>query len=395
MAIMEAAELDDLPSFSQTSRRQRQLAVPIYLRKFNILRPRAFHHAVNLVGELPPYALPFLCSTSNIDSCSLQLDLQYLIEHRQILQQFLARTAKISHIHILVYDEHQLMEHTTGQLTRALFAFIGSLSERQCYDFSIERRMCWPERSPYLPTYPRVERQRKLPQRMSAFASKIERLELCVGLFRTKPLSRLAFSFAHCPSVTRLFLHGSFPFQADDFSDALSRFQLPSLQELTVYGSVRMSNLAGFLIRHPTVEQVSLPCSFAPMSSYLDSRPRLMAVSDATLSTNYIPLFLRAFELPSLTSLTVMAPQCEVMALTSLCFALDIVSTYGSPSITQLEIVFPLSLDDCFTDALLGTIFTSEEQILPRHILAGISDLEITFHDGFQCDASMVSTKFL
>ena len=128
LSIIEAAELEDLPFISRTCHHLRQLAVPVYLRRLDVLQPQTFSHHVRLVGDLPADTVPILCSTSHINSAYLQLDLQYLIDHYELLQQFLARVTRISSINIFIYKQHNLLHQATDQLAETLCSFVASLS---------------------------------------------------------------------------------------------------------------------------------------------------------------------------------------------------------------------------------------------------------------------------
>lgn len=92
--------------------------------------------------------------------------------------------------------------------------------------------------------------------------------------------------------------------------------------------------------------------------------------------------------LPSLLSLTVLAPVCEISALSSLGNALDFIEIYGGASITQLDVVFSISLDL----SLAGGV---DDDLFPKCHLLGISELEVAFRDGFQSEASMASIQCL
>jgi hypothetical protein len=225
---------------------------------------------------------------------------------------------------------------------------------------------------------------------MRTFASHIEEVDLCLDLFTNPTLSRVALSFTHSPSIIRLSIRGSYPFNDTDFSSALSHFQLPSLEEVTFYGPVSSSDLARFLIRHPTVREVTLACSVAPLSVHTGNPVSLASVSSAVLSANSVPAFFSAFELPSLVSLTVIAAPCDNWA-SSLCHALDAISPDGGELLDRLSIIFSIGPDFGGKE---GASLVTEDISLPKYKLLGISKLDVLSLDAFEAGTSLVSIQY-
>jgi hypothetical protein len=398
ISIIETVDVHDLPSLSRACSLLQQITAPIYLRRLGVLESRAFQYSVRLVGELPLDVVFLLASMTLITSCSLRLDLRYIIEHWQIIRRFLANTTNISYVTVLVHkeDRHLLLRGSTGKIAKALSSFLASLASKNCYDFSFERSPCDPV-TPYTPSFPCIEPQKGRTEAVRIFASTIENLELHVDLFRTAPLVRVAQYFANGPSVTRLHLRASCPSSEADFGTILPCFQLPSLQDVTISGSVRIVHLLPFLVRHPNVEILDLSCMRPACWSFLhepltSDKALLTSLTTLTASVGCIIELFNAFSMPRLSSVKMSVWSSSDMLL--LKGALNAMSAhtalYGSPNV-RLEIAVFTGQDFMSRFRSPTLPFVVDDAIYPEPGLLGISELEVWFQDGVKSEESMVS----
>lgn len=392
LEIAQFADIADLPALSLTCPRLQQLAGLTYLERLQVLKPHAYHHAINLVYDLPPEVLPILFTMIHIKRCTLRIDLPTIIKHGQQLQPFLSCIPTISDLRIIVYEEHKLLVHDTRQLAEVLSSFLGSLSGHHCLDFSIDRKVSWPQRPPYFPTYPRLDAQQGLLEKVSVFASTVEKLDLPMDMFKTTHLSHVALAFARSPSITSLNLHSSDRVSESEFAHALDQFHLPALEDLTIFGSMAMIDLKNFLVRHPQVSQVQLGRCLGPPSDDFrsDNQYLLTSVTDVIISADYVAGFFKAFKLPYLRSLLIISAFHSISALTALSNALDTISVHTGTMLSRLSIMFSMSLDFSLEDEEAydrATLVVS----YPKRKLLGISSLGVDFQDGLESEASMVS----
>jgi hypothetical protein len=329
---------------------------------------------------------------THIEHCTLRIDLPFLIQHCLQLRIFLSRIARVSDVRILVYDEHKLLQGDTSNVAQVISLFLGSLSGRRCQDFAIDRKVSWPQQPPFIPSYPDFSAQRDIQEHLSTFASTVENVELQVDMFSTPHLSNLALAFARSPSITRLNFHASARSSEPEFLRALLNFHLPALEEISLTGSMAMSHVAKFLDRHPTIRQLRLATAtlnLPPVDWEIDYRYSLANVTHLTLCANYVPSFFQSFDVGYLSSLTIITAFYSLNSLTMLSNALDIVFSHAGRSISQLKVMFSMSLDFSLRHEPYDNI--TPDVCFPKRKAMGISQLGIDFRDALECEASMVS----
>jgi hypothetical protein len=390
LEIAEFADTDDLPALALTCPRAWQIVAPLYLQRLEVLKPRGHWHAIQLVGELPPDAISTLCSMTHVESCSLDIDLQYVIEHGRQLRCFLSSISRILDVRIFIYDEHSLFESKSEELAYVIGTFLAAFTDRQCIELSICQGINYPTRPEYEPVFPRITaaQWRKFAG-ISDLASTVERVDFLMDMFQSPDTANVALAFAHSPSITHLGLHSSNRFAPWLFSDVLPHFRLPALKVVSIFGPLMMSDLANFLDHHTTLKRVQLCCaSLTPPHDEPEIEGHVVtSVKAVGLSTHYVPAFFRSFRLPHLRDLSLTMPFCTVTGLQSLNHALNMISILDV-SAPRLTVRFTFGLDWLF-----GTMDMPYEGSLPHERLSGISELCVDLSDALETDAGMVSVN--
>jgi hypothetical protein len=283
-------------------------------------------------------------------------DVVYLTSHMAKLRHFVTQVAKIPSIRIRFHPERIEARETALGMSMAVAEFLAFASGYDCRNMIVESRETSRTDNDVdsgwfcMAIHNTLEGWSHAATQMAA--SNVNSIHLCNTLFSSPMLLKWCLSFSGNPSLTSLSLSNSRPKGPSHYHRFFPHITLPSLESLTINGSISMDDLLPFLSRHPHVNKLQLKSTgFEEIFFPIKERARLSLESlDAlTISSNFVEAFFNCFETPGLTHINLHLRSTLSRTLRT---ALSVLSSLDDLDSISLRITFNSHLSGCIPSEL-------------------------------------------
>ena len=275
LQIMEALPVDTLRTLAAVSSLFRQLSIPIYLRRLDVIKNVEEGLEIRLHDQTPRVAISFLSSMAYPSFVTLSFDLYFLLASAEL--HYCSRVVAFSEVTIVIPD-CELYMLSPAATSDAVRSFLASISHSgRCTSITIETaiRFADPRDIPCS----RNEWATCVPDsQILALASTVISLSLDTVLLDIERLWKTIRLLLSGPSVVDLYLNFH---SRRNASKIIAATRLPALNFLGVRSPFPVKLPNSFLQRHPRLGALSL-FSSSSSSDSKDSkhlRRRTMAAS--------------------------------------------------------------------------------------------------------------------